>query len=59
MTTGEVARAVRSPAFAEVGARFDAIAYGGQPADREDADAARRGWEAVLAEAAPEERIAA
>jgi hypothetical protein len=53
MTTGEVARAVRSPAFAEVGERFDAIAYGGRPAEREDAEAARRGWETVLAEAAP------
>jgi hypothetical protein len=53
MTTGEVARAVRSPAFAEMGERFDAIAYGGRPADRDDAEAARRGWEAVLAEAAP------
>lgn len=53
LTTGEVARAVRSPAFAEVGKRFDAIAYGGRPADRQDAEAARRGWDAVLAEAAP------
>jgi uncharacterized protein DUF4129 len=53
MTTGEVARTVRSPAFAEVGERFDAIAYGGRPADRDDAEAARRGWEVVLAEAAP------
>jgi hypothetical protein len=50
LTTGEVARAVRSPAFAEIGGRFDAIAYGGRPADRDDAEAARRGWEAVLAE---------
>jgi hypothetical protein len=53
LTTGEVARAVRSPAFAEVGERFDAIAYGGRSADREDAEAARRGWDAVLGEAAP------
>jgi hypothetical protein len=53
LTTGEVAQAVESPAFAEVGARFDAIAYGGREARREDAEAARRGWEAVLAEAAP------
>jgi Domain of unknown function (DUF4129) len=53
LTTGEVARAVGTPAFAEVGERFDAIAYGGRPAEREDAEAARRGWETVLAEAAP------
>ena len=32
LTTGEVARAVGSRAFAEVGERFDAIAYGGRPA---------------------------
>jgi hypothetical protein len=60
LTTGEVARAVASPAFAEVGERFDAIAYGGRPAERTDAEAARRGWEAVLAEAAPRaERVPA
>jgi hypothetical protein len=50
LTTGEVARAVGSPAFAEIGARFDAIAYGGRTAQRDDAEAARRGWEQVLAE---------
>ena len=49
MTTGEVSRAVASPAFREVGERFDAIAYGGRPAEREDAEHARRGWEEVLA----------
>jgi hypothetical protein len=49
LTTGEVARAVGSPAFTEVGERFDAIAYGGRPAEREDAEHARRGWAEVLA----------
>jgi hypothetical protein len=49
LTTGEVARAVSSPAFAEVGERFDAIAYGGRPAGRDDAEHARRGWTEVLA----------
>jgi hypothetical protein len=48
MTTGEVARAVDSPAFREVGDRFDAIAYGGRPAQRDDAEHARRGWAEVL-----------
>ena len=48
LTTGEVARAVGSPAFNEVGARFDAIAYGGRPAERDDAEHARRGWAEVL-----------
>jgi hypothetical protein len=49
LTTGEVARAVESPAFAEVGERFEAIAYGGREAGRDDADHARRGWAEVLA----------
>jgi hypothetical protein len=49
LTTGEVARAVGSPAFREVGERFDAIAYGGRPAGRDDAEHARRGWAQVLA----------
>jgi len=48
LTTGEVARSVASPAFREVGERFDAIAYGGRPAEREDAEQARRGWAEVL-----------
>jgi hypothetical protein len=48
LTTGEVARAVRSPAFAEIGERFDAIAYGGRQAERADAEAARRGWDQLL-----------
>ena len=53
LTTGEVARAIRAPAFAEVGARFDEIAYGGRPAQREDAEAAKRGWKDVLTQAEP------
>ncbi len=48
LTTGEVARSVGSPAFREVGERFDAIAYGGRTAEREDAEHARRGWAEVL-----------
>lgn len=49
LTTGEVAAAVDSPAFDELGATFDAIVYGGQPATARDAEAARRGWTEVLA----------
>jgi hypothetical protein len=52
LTTGEVARAIDAPAFAEIGARFDEIAYGGRPAEEGDAEAARRGWQDVLAQAA-------
>jgi len=53
LTTGEVARATGSPSFAEIGDRFDAIVYGGSAAEKEDAEAAKRGWAAVLTEAAP------
>jgi hypothetical protein len=52
LTTGEVARAIDAPAFAEIGARFDEIAYGGRTAEAEDADAARRGWPQVVEQAA-------
>jgi hypothetical protein len=50
LTTGEVARTIKVPAFAEVGTRFDEIAYGGRAAEREDAEASERGWKDVLAE---------
>jgi hypothetical protein len=52
LTTGEVARAIHAPAFDEIGARFDEIAYGGRPAEAADAAAARRGWKDVLGQAA-------
>jgi hypothetical protein len=52
LTTGDVARAIHAPAFADVGARFDEIAYGGRPAAAEDATAARQGWHDVLEQAA-------
>jgi hypothetical protein len=48
LTTGEVARTLKEPAFDEVGARFDEIAYGGREAEREDAEASERGWQDVL-----------
>ena len=50
LTTGEVAAAVRSPAFARVGADFDEIAYGGRAAREADEAASREGWERVLSE---------
>jgi hypothetical protein len=52
LTTGEVARAINAPAFHDVGVRFDEIAYGGRPAEAEDAAAARQGWRDVLQQAA-------
>jgi hypothetical protein len=51
LTTGEIARAIHAPAFADVGMRFDEIAYGGRPAERDDAESARRGWQDVLEQA--------
>lgn len=50
LTTGDVARATGSRSFAEIGDRFDAIVYGGRAAEQEDAEAAKRGWAAVLSE---------
>jgi uncharacterized protein DUF4129 len=52
LTTGEVARTIKVPAFDEVGSRFDEIAYGGRAAEREDAEASQQGWKDVLAEVA-------
>jgi hypothetical protein len=52
MTTGEVSRAIFSPAFDRVGADFDAIAYGGRPAHEADEAASREGWRRVLSEVA-------
>ena len=51
LTTGEVARAIRSPTFDDLGVRFDRIAYGGAPAAEPDAGAQREGWPRVLEEA--------
>jgi Domain of unknown function (DUF4129) len=50
LTTGEVARTLKVPAFDEVGSRFDEIAYGGREAQREDAKASEQGWKDVLTE---------
>jgi hypothetical protein len=51
MTTGEVARRLRLPEFDRLGARFDEVAYGGEPALQGDVESSREGWQAVLAEA--------
>ena len=50
LTTGEVRRAIVSPAFDRVGSDFDEIAYGGRPAQEADAQASREGWARVLSE---------
>jgi hypothetical protein len=50
LLTGDVARRLRSPQFEALAASFDRIAYGGASAGPADAEAAREGWERVLAE---------
>jgi hypothetical protein len=47
LSTGEVARRLRSPAFDRTAARFDEIVYGGRPAGAADVDEARAAWDAV------------
>ena len=51
LTTGEVARELRLSEFDRLGARFDEIAYGGEPALKEDVADSRRGWRLVVQEA--------
>jgi hypothetical protein len=51
LTTGDVARRLRLPAFDRLGARFDEIAYGREPARQHDVESSREGWHTVLAEA--------
>jgi hypothetical protein len=50
MTSGRVSSAIRSPAFDELAASFDAIAYGGRRAQASDVNLARRKWPRVLQE---------
>lgn len=50
LTTGEVARSLRSPSFDDIGARFDEIVYGRRPPGAEDVEATRDAWALVLAE---------
>ncbi|MBA3432180.1 MAG: DUF4129 domain-containing protein [Actinobacteria bacterium] len=51
LTSGEVARSVRSPTFERLAAQFDEIAYGGRPASPDDVASARAGWRLVGREA--------
>jgi hypothetical protein len=48
LSTGEVARAVRSPQFDRAAARFDEVVYGRRPAAAADVDDAREAWASVL-----------
>jgi hypothetical protein len=51
VTTGEVRRTLGSQRFDDLAGTFEAVTYGGKPADRPDIDAARREWPHVLEEA--------
>jgi hypothetical protein len=53
LTSGEVARRLRSPEFDRLARSFDEVVYGRRPPRREDAEEAREGWRRVLAEATP------
>jgi Domain of unknown function (DUF4129) len=48
LSTGEVARVLRSDDFDRVAARFEEVAYGGRAAGPADVESAREGWSAVL-----------
>jgi Domain of unknown function (DUF4129) len=49
VTTGQLRRRLRAPAFDPIGVAFDEVVYGRRPAREEDARAAREGWPRVLA----------
>ena len=49
LSTGDVARAVHSPAFDRAAARFDEVVYGGRPAAAVDVEQARAAWAEALA----------
>jgi Domain of unknown function (DUF4129) len=51
LTSSQVARTIRSRDFEELAGTFDAIAYGGKPADPADLVDARDRWPRVLTEA--------
>jgi hypothetical protein len=53
ITTGEVARRLRSRDFEGLARAFDEVVYGRRAARADDASAAREGWRRVLAEARP------
>ena len=52
ITTGQVARRLRMPAFDDLAVTFDAVAYGGRHASTTDLSTARASWPRVVDEAA-------
>ena len=53
LTSGEVRRRLRSPAFARLARSFDEIVYGGRDPLPDDVTAARRGWAELIEASAP------
>ena len=51
ITSGQVARRLRQPAFDDLAITFDAVAYGGRRASADDVRDARDGWPRVLVDA--------
>jgi hypothetical protein len=51
LTSGEIARRLRSAEFERLAGTFDEVVYGGRRAEPEDVQASREGWPRVLAEA--------
>jgi hypothetical protein len=51
LTSGQVARRLRQPAFDDLAITFDGVAYGGRRASTDDVRVARERWPRVLAEA--------
>ena len=51
ITTGQVARRLRMPAFDDLAVTFDAVAYGGRHASTTDLSTARASWPRVVDEA--------
>jgi hypothetical protein len=50
ITTGQLRTSVASPTFGNLAWRFDEVAYGSQPARREDIEAAKSAWPRVFEE---------
>jgi len=53
LTSGQVARRLRQPAFDDLAIKFDGVAYGGRRASPDDVRLAREWWPRVLEEARP------
>ena len=51
LTAAGAARELRSPRLAELARVYDEVVFGGRRARRDEAEAAREGWRAVIAEA--------